>query len=498
MSIKFYNTLTRKKEEFVPLDPEGKRVNMYTCGVTVYDKCHIGHARSLYIFDMIRRYLKFRGFDVKFARNITDVDDKIINKANELGKTFEEVVDENIELYKIDLESLGILDAIEPRATQNIDEMITHIQGLIDKDFAYESDGDVYFKVRAFKDYGKLSGQSVDQMLDGVRIEKGSKKKDALDFVLWKKAKEGEPFWSSPWGEGRPGWHIECSVMSLKELECETLDIHAGGLDLKFPHHENEIAQSEALTGKPFAKYWIHHGLLTINKQKMAKSLGNFITVEDALKKYSVNELKLFFLSTHYRSHIDFSETAIEDAGKNNVRLIRLKKDSKDGIDFSREDVREFNERLNSSMKVLRENVDSLSEDEKEELEIKEGEKKYHHFSNFIKAMDDDFNTPQALAVINYMIRESNTILENNLTHKESWKKLLYNYKTLLEIADILGLDLDISDELNAEEQVLYTERKTARKNKDFKRSDKLRDQLLKEKGIIVEDGKDGQTWRRA
>lgn len=475
MSIKLYNTLTRKKEEFVPLDPNGKRVNMYTCGVTVYDKCHIGHARSLYIFDMIRRYLKFRGFDVKFARNITDVDDKIINKANELGKTFEEVVDENIELYKTDLKELGILDAIEPRATQNIDAMIKHIEGLIDKDFAYESDGDVYFKVRAFKDYGKLSGQSVDQMLDGVRIEKGSKKKDALDFVLWKKAKEGEPFWSSPWGEGRPGWHIECSVMSLKELECETLDIHAGGLDLKFPHHENEIAQSEALTGKQFAKYWIHHGLLKIDGQKMAKSLGNFITVEDAVKKYkSVDAIKMFFLTSHYRSAMDLSDQKLEEAHKNIQKISILFK------------------------RIRKIPGTDLKESGSKDGFVQEFE------GRFQQAMDDDFNTPQALSCIFDFIKELNRRADSG---QEDEQALIVLKKICQDIFGLFQEEIsgeiatgDMLEEIPGEDGAweLLKERKTARENKDFKRSDELRDQLLKEKGIIVEDGKDGQTWRRA
>ena len=271
MGIKLYNSLSKQKEEFEPID--GNTVNMYTCGVTVYDKSHIGHARSLYTFGVIRQYLKYRGYDVKFVRNITDVDDKIINKANELGITSKEVSENNINDYHADLDRMGIDRAdCEPKATENIDEMVKYISGLIDKGFAYEVDGDVYFKVRQFKDYGKLSGQSVEKMQEAVRIDKDEKKQDSSDFALWKKAKEGEPSWPSPWGDGRPGWHIECSCMSLKHLGCDTLDIHAGGRDLIFPHHENEIAQAEAFTGKPFAKYWIHHGLLTINKQKMSKS----------------------------------------------------------------------------------------------------------------------------------------------------------------------------------------------------------------------------------
>ena len=315
MSVQIYNSLTKKKEEFIPLS--GNTVKMYTCGVTVYDQCHIGHARSLYVFDVIRRYLQFRGFKVEFVRNITDVDDKIIQKAIETQSTSKDVSEEQIRLYYEDMKALGVSKAdVEPKATDNIPEMITHIQGLMDKGFAYAAQGDVYFNVRAFKDYGKLSGQSVDKMMEAVRIEKDSDKKDPLDFALWKSSKPSEPTWESPWGPGRPGWHIECSCMSMKHLKTQTLDIHAGGRDLIFPHHENEVAQSEALTGKPFAKYWIHHGLLTINGQKMSKSLGNFITIKDALTKYTADEIKMFFLFSHYTSAIDFTEEKILEAKK--------------------------------------------------------------------------------------------------------------------------------------------------------------------------------------
>ncbi|MDD5661277.1 MAG: cysteine--tRNA ligase, partial [Candidatus Omnitrophica bacterium] len=277
MPIFIYNSLTREKKEFIPVSYP--KVNIYTCGVTVYDDSHIGHARSLYIFDVIRRYLKYRGFDVKFVRNITDVDDKIINRANELKLKWQELVNKYIDKYYEDLEALGIEKGdFEPRATANIADMVKYIQALVDKDYAYEAGGDIYFNVRKFPGYGKLSGQSIDQMETGVRIGPSELKRDPLDFALWKKSKEGEPSWDSPWGKGRPGWHIECSVMSQKFLKVDTLDIHAGGRDLIFPHHDNEIAQAEAMTGKPFAKYWVHHGLLTINGQKMSKSLGNFVT----------------------------------------------------------------------------------------------------------------------------------------------------------------------------------------------------------------------------
>src|SRR3989338_5761531 len=475
MTIRIVNSLTRKKEELVPASPpggprDGKIIRMYSCGVTVYDRCHIGHARSLYVFDVIRRYLKFRGYDVKFVRNITDVDDKIINRARETGKRFEEVVTENIAAYQADLKSLGILPAdVEPRATENIPEMIKDIQGLIQKGFAYTADGDVYYDVRKFKEYGRLSGQSVDKMMEAVRIEPDDKKKDPLDFALWKKSKEDEPFWESPWGRGRPGWHIECSCMSRKYLDCETLDIHAGGRDLIFPHHENEIAQAEPLTGKPFAKYWIHHGLLTIQGQKMAKSLGNFITVQDALKKYSVDQLKLFFLSSHYASPIDFTPGKMEEAHRALQRFeILLSRVSQMNIPPTQE----------------AQEMDFISE----------------HREKFLEAMDDDFNTPKALGHLFDLITATNKFIDTGQDKR--------NYAGIIEDAvatvtqlctDIFGLSLSrgAAAEDSGEVEHLLKQREQARVKKDFKRSYKLRD-ALKEKGIIVEDTKDGQIWRRA
>ncbi|UCC94524.1 MAG: cysteine--tRNA ligase, partial [Candidatus Omnitrophota bacterium] len=288
--LRIYNTLTKQKQEFKPQEPS--RINMYVCGVTVYDDCHIGHARSLYIFEVIRRYLKQKSFDVRFIRNITDIDDKIINRANELAVDWKELVKTYIDKYYKDLERLEIPSADEePRATENISEMIKHIEGLIERGYAYVTKSGVYFNVRKFNSYGKLSGQSVDEMRSGGRIAPDETKQDPLDFALWKISKEGEPYWESPWGRGRPGWHIECSVMSQRHLKTETLDIHGGGRDLIFPHHENEIAQSEALSGRPFVKYWMHHGLLTINGQKMAKSLGNFVTIGDFIAKHRDQDL---------------------------------------------------------------------------------------------------------------------------------------------------------------------------------------------------------------
>ena len=465
MAIKIYNSLSNAKEEFVPIN--GKVVNMYTCGVTVYDQCHIGHARSLYVFDVIRRYLKSRGYDVRFVRNITDVDDKIINKALETKRESKEVSEEQIALYYQDMKALGIEPGdVEPKATENIPEMIAHIQGLIDKKHAYAIDGDVYFDVRSFASYGKLSGQSIDKMLEAVRIEKGSKKKDPLDFALWKASKPGDPTWDSPWGPGRPGWHIECSCMSMKHLHTQTLDIHAGGRDLIFPHHENEVAQSEALTNKPFAKYWIHHGLLTINGQKMSKSLGNFITIKDALAKYTVDEIKMFFLFSHYTSAIDFTESKIVEARK------ALEK-----------------------FDVLFYRASALLEGKDIEGVQAGFITKYKH--EFTDAMDDDFNTPRALATLFDLIKDTNTYIDQN-SDDPSYLGVIYHAVDTLEHLGrhLFGLFLkEKPKELGADLKQLLDDRITARRDKNFKRSDELRD-LLKTKGIVVEDGKGGQTWR--
>ncbi len=462
MAIQIYNSLTRKKEELVPLNPPALKI--YTCGVTVYDESHIGHARSLYIFDVIRRYLLYRGFDVTFVRNITDIDDKIINRANELKVGWIELVAKYIARYYEDLESLGIGKAdSEPRATENIPEMIRYIGALIEKGYAYESGGDVYFVVRKFSDYGKLSGQSIDAMETGVRKDPSEHKDDPLDFALWKKSKEGEPFWDSPWGKGRPGWHIECSVMSQKFLKVETLDIHAGGRDLIFPHHENEVAQAEALTGKPFAKYWIHHGLLTINAQKMSKSLGNFVTIKDFMTKYkNADLLKLFFLFAHYSSPIDYNEEKIEEARKALERIVILK------------------EKLGVSGPESSSRCQSVKEVE----EIKQ---------RFLSAMDDDFNTPQALACVFELVNAANKNIED-------MGFCVAVKTTLMEFLKVLGISLSqgksgggISD---AEVEAKIQERNNARKNKDFALSDKIRKEL-EEQGVIIEDAKEGTTWRR-
>ena len=457
----------------MPLKPPV--VNMYTCGVTVYDESHIGHARSLYIFDVIRRYLKYRGFQVNFVRNITDIDDKIINRANELKVDWKDLVKKYIERYYEDLKSLGIEKGdFEPRATENIPEMIKYIQGLIEKGFAYAAGGDVYFDVRKFTSYGKLSGQSIDEMQTGVRIEPTEHKKDPLDFALWKNSKENEPYWESPWGKGRPGWHIECSVMSQKFLKTDTLDIHAGGRDLIFPHHENEIAQAEALTGKPFARYWIHGGLLTINSQKMAKSLGNFVTIKDFMEKYKYADfLKLFFLSAHYSSPIDYTDERIEESRQALDRILIL---------------------LNKIETVTSHKAQSTSKGIKEIDEIK---------NKFIAAMDDDFNTPQALACVFELINLSNKNIDN--------LDFIYYAKNILEeLLGILGIHLKSTKLATITSEVYFisgiteeeikqkvSERLRLKQEKKYVEADKIRKEL-EEKGIILEDTKDGKTtWRR-
>ncbi len=463
MSIHIYNSLSRKKEEFVPLKPP--QVNIYTCGVTVYDDCHIGHARSLYTFDVIRRYLAYRGYTVRFIRNITDIDDKIINRARELNEPWDALVARYIAAYYADMQVLGIARADgEPRATENIPDMLAYIRGLIDKGYAYETGGDVYFDVRKFSGYGRLSGQSVDQMYEGVRKESSEGKRDPLDFALWKKSKDGEPSWESPWGKGRPGWHIECSVMSQKYLGVDTLDIHAGGRDLIFPHHENETAQAEALTGKPFAKYWIHHGLLTINSQKMSKSLGNFITIRDFMKKYAnENLLKLFFLTAHYAHPIDYTDAKVEESRQALERIAILYEKSRG----KREEERGKENTLPPELREIRD--------------------------RFFVVMDDDFNTPQALAVVFDLVTTANKRI-NDADFAASACGLMR------ELLGILGISLDRavtggSDDADIEQKIAA--RNQARKDKNYPESDRIRKEL-DALGIVLEDTRDGRTtWRR-
>ncbi|MFH1355327.1 MAG: cysteine--tRNA ligase [Candidatus Omnitrophota bacterium] len=459
MPIYIYNSLTRSKEEFSPINPP--KVNIYTCGVTVYDDSHIGHARSLYTFEVIRRYLKYRGFRVRFVRNITDIDDKIIKRANELGIGWEALIKKYIARYYEDLKSLGISKAdYEPRATRNIKSMIKYIQKLVKCGFAYVTDSGVYFSVRKFNDYGKLSNRSVDDLLSGVRKEADETKEDPLDFALWKKSKQSEPYWNSPWGRGRPGWHIECSVMSQKFLKTDTLDIHAGGIDLVFPHHENEIAQAQALTDKPFAKYWIHHGLLTINAQKMAKSLGNFVTIKDVLDKYPANVLKIFYLQAHYSSPLDFTWDRMEEARQALQRISILAEKAKK---------RKFSRVSSDTAKRIKK-IDEIK-------------------NKFIEAMDDDFNTPQGLAAIFELINQTNKNIDDSVSVKKA-------HKILEEFLEIFSISLTTERQLDQDIRLKIEAREKARREKNFALSDQIRQELEVE-GIILEDTKEGTTWRR-
>ncbi len=450
MTLFAYNTLTQQKEEFIPLDPQKKKVNMYVCGVTVYDYCHIGHARAYVVFDMIRRYLEFKGFDVNHIQNFTDVDDKIIKRASQDGKQISEITGTFIDAYYEDMRALGIKDAkVYPKATENMQGIITMINGLIDKGYAYEVGGEVFFRVTKFTGYGKLSKRKLDDQDAGSRVEVNTNKENPLDFTLWKPAKEGEPFWDSPWGKGRPGWHIECSVMSLKEAGIETLDIHGGGQDLIFPHHENEIAQSEAYTGKPFSKYWMHNGFVTINKEKMSKSLGNFFTVRDVLKKYDPEVIRFFILSTHYRSPISYSDEQLDEAKKGLERLYS----------------------------AVRENID-VQMDDQTDYSLQENE--------FINYMDDDFNSAGALGALFTIATHTNK------TKSPKGARLL---KKLGGVLGLLQVEKKM-DILPEEIEQLIAKRQEARKNKDFKTSDAIRDELLA-KGIILKDTPQGVKWEK-
>ncbi len=493
--ITLYNTLTRRKEEFKPLE-EGK-VRMYVCGPTVYDVPHIGHARSAYSFEIIRKYLEYTGFDVYFVRNVTDIDDKIINKAiselEEIGGTISasrlkervsEVAVRYLDIYHHQMDILGIRPpSAEPKATENIPEMIKFIGTLVERGYGYAVGGNVYFSVEKFAEYGKLSNRNKDEMLHGVRIGPDEKKRYPLDFALWKEAKPEEPFWKSPWGNGRPGWHIECSVMSTKLLGAQ-FDIHGGGLDLIFPHHENEIAQAEAATGKPFANYWIHNGLLTVGGEKMAKSLGNYITVSDFLEKYRDPDLlKMAFLNSHYRSPMDCGDEKMEEAGRSKERIM---------IFFDKAD------------RIAREHSDREQEDG-EELDAGAVEKAQEIVNTlhekFNEVMDDDFNTPVALSIIFEAVGIGNEYLADtgiSLAEKAHMTGAVKNY--ILRFADVLGLTLSPAklDKKEIKEiERLIAEREDARKRKDYAASDKIRRDLAG-RGVVVEDTPGGPVWRKS
>ena len=467
--MKIYNTLTRQKEEFVPVHP-GK-VGMYVCGPTVYNYIHIGNARPMIIFDTVRRYFEYKGYEVNYVSNFTDVDDKIIKKANEEGVTATEIAERYIKECKQDMEALNIKPAThQPRATEEIGGMIKMIQTLIEKGHAYEVDGTVYFKTRSFKDYGKLSKKNIDDLEAGhreIKVTGEEGKKDPLDFVLWKPKKEGEIAWDSPWGEGRPGWHIECSEMSKKYIG-DTIEIHAGGEDLIFPHHENEIAQSEACNDEKFANYWMHNGFLNINNKKMSKSAGNFFTVREIGEKYPLQVIRFFMLSAHYRTPLNFSDTLVESAKTGLDRILTA-------IDLCRE-------------MAAKEETGSLSDAEKEHFAKVEALVK-----KFEDAMEDDFNTADAVSAIFEIVRESNSTVKD--FSADYAKKVL---KVLEDLCGVLGIETTKEEEILDEEiEKLIEERQAARKNKDFARADEIRDQLL-EQGIVLKDTREGVKWSRA
>jgi cysteinyl-tRNA synthetase len=481
--MKIYNTLTGKKDDFIPLSPGV--VGIYACGVTVYDHCHIGHARSAVVFDVIRGYLKYKGFDVVYVRNFTDIDDKIIKKAQQEGISWDAVASNYTQEYYRDMDMLGVARAdLEPKATEHIPEIIQIVQGLVDKDFAYEADGSVYFAVDKFNGYGKLSGRDKEDMMAGARVEVNERKKNPLDFVLWKRSKEGEPFWDSPWGPGRPGWHIECSAMSIKHLG-ESFDIHGGGADLLFPHHENEIAQSEAFTGKPFAKFWVHNGFITIDKEKMSKSLGNFFMIKEVLDKYDPEVLRFFLLSTHYRSPIEFSDEQLREAESSIDRYYTTVVRIEDFVEKQSAASEEYSKAGKGFEKIL--------------LSFR---------GKFEEAMDDDFNTALALGHAFELIREVNKFLD----HKPSGSKdsaLLVTVKGLLrETGDVLNLFnrtpyewylslMKIRNIAVSEKEIRekIKERLEARERKDWHAADAIRNDL-EEKGIILEDKKDRTDWK--
>ena len=468
--MKIYNTLTRNKDEFKPIE-DGK-VSIYVCGPTVYDYIHIGNARPMIVFDTVRRYFEYKGYDVNHVSNFTDVDDKIIKKAIEEGVDASVISERFIVEAKKDMEALNVMPAtVHPKATEEIDGMIQMISDLIDKGYAYEKNGTVYYKTRSFEGYGKLSKKNIDDLEAGhrdIKVAGADEKEDPLDFVLWKPKKEGEPAWKSPWGEGRPGWHIECSVMSKKYLG-EEIDIHAGGEDLIFPHHENEIAQSEAANGKPFAHYWMHNGFLNIDNQKMSKSKGNFFTVRDISEKYSLNVIRFFMLSSHYRGPINFSEELVMAA--------------KTGLDRIITAVSNLNHLLDNAKNI------EITEDEKALLdEFIEYNKKFE------AAMEDDFNTASAISVIFEMVR-----LANSKITADNSKELIESVKGTIEVlCDILGVETEVEETLLDEDiEKLIEERQQARKDRNFARADEIRDTLLS-KGIILEDTREGVRWKKA
>lgn len=464
--MKVFNSLTRKKEEFVPIE-QGK-VKMYVCGPTVYNFFHIGNGRTFIVFDTIRRYFEYRGYEVNFIQNFTDIDDKMINKAKDEGTTVKEIGDKYICEYYQDADGLNIKRAtVNPRATEYITDIVEFVKGLVDKGYAYEVDGDVYFRTKRFESYGQLVGQNLEDLQSGARINVDERKEDPMDFAIWKSQKPGEPAWESPWGLGRPGWHIECSCMA-KKLLGDTIDIHAGGMDLTFPHHENEIAQSEALTGKKFANYWLHAAFLNVNNQKMSKSLNNFLTARDALKEYDADVIRFLMLSGHYRIQLNFSTELLDSAKASIERL--------------------YNAVGNLESLMTEVKVEAMNDEEKKYLESLDS-----YRQRYIEKMDDDFNTADAISVLFDLARDINT----NVTISSS-KELC---EKALELIRELGMPLGIlqkTTKVSLEEEIegLIQARQEARKNRDFALSDKIRDDL-KARGIVLEDTPQGVRWKK-
>lgn len=464
--MKIYNTMTRQKEEFVPLDKN--EIKIYACGPTVYNYIHIGNARPLCVFDVLRRYLEYRGYHVKFVQNFTDIDDKIIKRANEEGTTYDKISEKYIQEFWTDADGLNFKHAtVHPKATENIDEIISIIQSLVEKGYAYEAGGDVYFRTLKFKEYGKLSHQPIEDLESGARIAIGEVKEDPLDFALWKGAKPGEPYWDSPWGKGRPGWHIECSAMNRKYLG-NTIDIHCGGKDLVFPHHENEIAQSECANGCTFARYWMHNGYINVDNVKMSKSLGNFKTVREIADVYGYEVIRYFLISAHYRSPINYNIDIIEQCKSALERLYTCR----DSLDFA----------LKNAENEPCENDDQL-------ISLFESRK-----NEFITAMDDDLNTADGIAALFELTKDINTHILSKKVSKNVCEQAARIFDAL---CDVLGLlynrkSNDLSDDIEA----LIEKRETARKNKDWATADQIRDDL-KARGIILKDTPQGVTWTK-
>jgi cysteinyl-tRNA synthetase len=472
MAPRVFNTLTRGKEDLVPV--HAGEIRIYVCGVTVYDLSHIGHGRSAIVFDVMRRYLRHRGHAVKFVKNFTDIDDKIIRKANQEGVSAQEISERYIEEYRTDMASLGVAPAdIEPKATEHVPQMIVLIERLIARGVAYPVEGDVYFEVRRFPGYGRLSGKNLEELQAGARVEVDERKRDPMDFALWKATKPGEPAWTSPWGQGRPGWHIECSAMAMQYLG-EVLDIHGGGEDLIFPHHENEIAQSEAATGKPFARYWLHNGFVNLAAEKMSKSLGNTLTIKDLVRRHDPEALRLYLLGTHYRHPLEFGDERIVEAGRALARL-RALKDEADrlasrGIPAPGPDLGLFDEVATQR-------------------------------ARFEAAMDDDFNTPQALGVLFDLARVLHGVRDQVAQGTAGAGAFLLGVGELVMLARVLGLleggrrEAVVDPQLRARIESLVYLRQEARRQRDFGEADRLRDELAR-LGVILEDTRDGTTWK--